>query len=248
MGLVASSPEGCGLPRIVTLVDLVVVPVFYAMAAGVANAMPNRWKARSFSFAISVLMALACSFIAAAAHRMFTDGVFSVNLQICVGQTCISQGNERPQPNYHAMARAASLLCVSAAFVCVQLQVLLEDGAWEDFVRFLRRQRASGLLAPKPKVVMCDDPTRAAPGECAICLELLCRHPPAKAGGGTPSRAGEPWTALRLPCSHTFHEACIGRWIEAEISCPLCRASVAHLGRCTRLEASAPSPLGKDIA
>lgn len=96
MGLVASSPEGCGLPRIVTLVDLVVVPVFYAMAAGVANAMPNRWKARSFSFAISVLMALACSFIAAAAHRMFTDGVFSVNLQICVGQTCISQGNERP--------------------------------------------------------------------------------------------------------------------------------------------------------
>jgi len=30
-----------------------------------------------------------------------------------------------------------------------------------------------------------------------------------------------------LPCAHTFHEACIGRWTRQNASCPVCRFDLA---------------------
>ena len=31
---------------------------------------------------------------------------------------------------------------------------------------------------------------------------------------------------IRLPCEHFFHEACIGRWLETDCTCPLCRFTI----------------------
>ena len=31
---------------------------------------------------------------------------------------------------------------------------------------------------------------------------------------------------IRLPCEHAFHEACIGRWLETESTCPKCRFNI----------------------
>jgi hypothetical protein len=33
-------------------------------------------------------------------------------------------------------------------------------------------------------------------------------------------------TAFRLPCSHTYHEHCILRWVAHSTSCPMCRLSL----------------------
>ncbi|KAJ1266020.1 hypothetical protein BS78_08G118900 [Paspalum vaginatum] len=61
-------------------------------------------------------------------------------------------------------------------------------------------------------------PTEAAsPAECAICLERLC-------GGGGPGDDGG--CVVRLPCTHVFHSACLGRWLRSRADCPYCRAAV----------------------
>jgi hypothetical protein len=44
-------------------------------------------------------------------------------------------------------------------------------------------------------------------GKCCICLDNINR-----------SR-----TAYFLPCCHYFHESCINRWLETNITCPECR-------------------------
>ena len=40
-------------------------------------------------------------------------------------------------------------------------------------------------------------------------------------------RSGTSWTAIRLPCSHIFCEACILKWLARCGSCPTCRAEVS---------------------
>ena len=42
--------------------------------------------------------------------------------------------------------------------------------------------------------------------QCSICFESIFSHDMAT-----------------LPCAHSFHEECIGRWIHRTPSCPLCR-------------------------
>ena len=46
--------------------------------------------------------------------------------------------------------------------------------------------------------------------ECAVCLEEIDR---AK-------------SCVNLSCTHAFHKACIGQWLEQKESCPLCRKNV----------------------
>lgn len=44
---------------------------------------------------------------------------------------------------------------------------------------------------------------------CAVCLET-----------------DTPVSVKLLPCAHSFHPACITRWVESNYSCPLCRQSI----------------------
>ena len=48
-------------------------------------------------------------------------------------------------------------------------------------------------------------------GNCAICAQLV------KTGN----------LCVALPCSHTFHSACIVRWFSLNHTCPVCRFSLA---------------------
>ncbi|EQC30967.1 hypothetical protein SDRG_11440 [Saprolegnia diclina VS20] len=50
------------------------------------------------------------------------------------------------------------------------------------------------------------------PHDCPICLEE--------------TTAGD--RSLRTACGHSFHEACLVKWLETEATCPLCRASATH--------------------
>lgn len=55
---------------------------------------------------------------------------------------------------------------------------------------------------------------RAASAEnCTICLEEL--------GNGV--------EATQLACSHVYHDGCIGRWLETNSRCPLCRCELCRL-------------------
>eukprot|EP00741_Cyanophora_paradoxa_P004336 tig00000792_g4210.t1 len=53
----------------------------------------------------------------------------------------------------------------------------------------------------------------AAAAPCSVCLEELAE--------------GE--RALRLPCSHHFHEQCIAKWLGTDARCPNCRQSCSSL-------------------
>ncbi|CAL5038840.1 unnamed protein product [Urochloa decumbens] len=55
------------------------------------------------------------------------------------------------------------------------------------------------------------EPSAAAPGDCAVCLEAM--------------KAGE--VARRLPaCAHAFHVGCIDMWLDSHATCPVCRCHV----------------------
>jgi hypothetical protein len=43
--------------------------------------------------------------------------------------------------------------------------------------------------------------------KCSICLEELT--------------CGD--SVCELPCKHIFHDACLGKWLEREATCPVCR-------------------------
>ncbi|AES69216.1 putative aminoacyltransferase, E1 ubiquitin-activating enzyme [Medicago truncatula] len=34
--------------------------------------------------------------------------------------------------------------------------------------------------------------------------------------------------AIRLPCSHIYHDECIMKWLDRSNTCPMCRQSVSH--------------------
>lgn len=48
------------------------------------------------------------------------------------------------------------------------------------------------------------------PRECAICYENFCKTKVIK----------------RTPCRHVFHEECLGKWLSAQRTCPLCRVDL----------------------
>lgn len=33
---------------------------------------------------------------------------------------------------------------------------------------------------------------------------------------------------MKTPCSHKFHEECLGQWIAVKLECPSCRTALPH--------------------
>lgn len=60
--------------------------------------------------------------------------------------------------------------------------------------------------------------------ECSICLECI-----------NVSTTGR----VEMSCSHTFHLKCIGKWLNNNSSCPLCRSPPSEM---EMLEETAPTP------
>lgn len=67
-----------------------------------------------------------------------------------------------------------------------------------------------------------------AAGPCAICQEEI--------------RVSEVIRRLNRPCNHTFHKACIDRWLSQHIRCPVCRRDMRELTH-NVTEQSSTSPM-----
>mmetsp|Transcript_56534 Transcript_56534/g.165322 ORF Transcript_56534/g.165322 Transcript_56534/m.165322 type:complete len:352 (-) Transcript_56534:69-1124(-) len=77
------------------------------------------------------------------------------------------------------------------------------------------------------------DPALALPAsaafpleECPVCFEAM--------GGACPQR--------KLSCGHTFHHACIQRWLQRNATCPLCKSATPELEGEGGGAAQAPRP------
>lgn len=90
-----------------------------------------------------------------------------------------------------------------------------------------RRKRLLSRWSSKAQEVLCDDMEAAVPGECAICLEELA------------DVAVDQQGVLRLPCQHTFHWQCVGRWFGREPSCPICRYRISNFAGCVHIRSRA---------
>jgi hypothetical protein len=76
-----------------------------------------------------------------------------------------------------------------------------EDGGLDDQVEFWRKGVITSLQ---------DTNTCTGEIDCTICLDPLL--PPTQ----------KP--LLIKSCNHTFHHACLSRWLEEQNTCPICRA------------------------
>jgi hypothetical protein len=63
---------------------------------------------------------------------------------------------------------------------------------------------------PAPLAEAPPPPQAEAPPQCSICMEDITRGQDARA----------------LPCSHSFHRACVDRWLRQHSACPVCRERV----------------------
>lgn len=65
----------------------------------------------------------------------------------------------------------------------------------------------TSLQGPKilPKLI-----PRTVPNDCSICLNSIA--------------ADE--MIYDIPCGHVFHKSCLGKWLDRQTSCPLCRAQI----------------------
>ena len=45
-------------------------------------------------------------------------------------------------------------------------------------------------------------------------------------GGGNAASAANNDYYMLTPCDHLFHEACLQRWMEHKLECPVCRATL----------------------
>jgi len=65
----------------------------------------------------------------------------------------------------------------------------------------------------------------AEPDLCTVCLDPL--HAVHEASDSDDDREGK---LISLPCRHEFHEACIVRWLQDSVQCPICRCAVGGAG------------------
>ena len=64
--------------------------------------------------------------------------------------------------------------------------------------------------APLAEAPQAAPPQAEAPPQCSICMDDITRGQDARA----------------LPCSHSFHRACVDRWLRQHRACPVCRERV----------------------
>mmetsp|Transcript_28477 Transcript_28477/g.75299 ORF Transcript_28477/g.75299 Transcript_28477/m.75299 type:complete len:214 (+) Transcript_28477:190-831(+) len=68
--------------------------------------------------------------------------------------------------------------------------------------------------------------------ECQVCLVAFC--------------AGDE--LLILPCSHSYHRACIVRWLQAQTTCPLCKYDMGWLSAASQRTTLTARPAGNGDA
>jgi len=85
------------------------------------------------------------------------------------------------------------------------------DADREAAEKELAEVRAVETISALPHVTWASGAQQNKCSECALCLEEYIE--------------GEE--VLKLPCSHLFHEGCIGPWFVKSLSCPLCQKEVS---------------------
>lgn len=131
---------------------------------------------------------------------------------------------------------ARTLVAVSGIAMATSLVIfLLYYSLALESARLRRAYRKfARRWATKPRVVLCNDLLAEAPGECAICLDVLVEPLESLWAPPTSGSTGG-FGLLRLPCGHIFHSECADRWIADEDNCPMCRLVVRDLSKCQRL-------------
>eukprot|EP00443_Scrippsiella_acuminata_P097899 CAMPEP_0115616550 /NCGR_PEP_ID=MMETSP0272-20121206/23194_1 /TAXON_ID=71861 /ORGANISM="Scrippsiella trochoidea, Strain CCMP3099" /LENGTH=307 /DNA_ID=CAMNT_0003052493 /DNA_START=82 /DNA_END=1005 /DNA_ORIENTATION=+ len=206
-----------GLRLLVTFVDI------FAALTGVVLALrrASRLQEPALAFAVcvanSLLWVALASAITVGAHHIYSgDALFIAARDAC--------------------STSLAFLCFLPGLAWMMMLVKLLSSELQQVVRWCRTR---GPCAPRPTTRVCADFGIAAAGECAICFERLTDLPDLEIDRGYRVGCcqcfGEEVGPLRLPCEHTFHEACARRWMAQENSCPLCRQAILDVSQCTRL-------------
>ncbi|ODQ54453.1 hypothetical protein SAICODRAFT_210652 [Saitoella complicata NRRL Y-17804] len=103
--------------------------------------------------------------------------------------------------------------------------VFSNRGFDEVVSRLMEQHQGSDAPPPTPEYVinaipafLVDENIAKSEWDCAVCKDDW--------------QIGE--TALRLPCSHCFHDQCIKPWLKVNSTCPVCRSSVLGSGTAQR--------------
>mmetsp|Transcript_45942 Transcript_45942/g.121307 ORF Transcript_45942/g.121307 Transcript_45942/m.121307 type:complete len:308 (-) Transcript_45942:103-1026(-) len=206
-----------GLRLVVAFVDIFAALIGVMLASGQASRLQEPLLAFALCAANIVLWVALASAITVGVHHISSG----VALFIAVRDAC---------------STSVAFLCFLPSLAWIIILVKLISIELQQVVGWCRTK---GPCAPRPTTRVCADLDAAALGECAICFERLTDLPDLEIDRGYRVGCcqcfGEEVGPLRLPCEHTFHEACARRWMAQENSCPLCRQAILDVSQCTRL-------------
>jgi len=221
--------------------NFAVSPIGYAMVAGCTHGL-REVVAAPLNIAGGVALNAIISVCVGAIHKILSDGTLFKTFRVCVGDMCFKPVAHSPSRiGYGAILFAVLGLSTATGLFCALLHLAFADclGAFKDAAHLHRRLWRRSPWGPRPKeVVVRADVELSSAGECAICLGALGAAPatdPEPCGSSTICAGTNSRWLLELPCKHSFHEACVLRWIDRELSCPLCRFPVRDISKCTRL-------------